>query len=148
MSIIQQKVPAPDGKGTIWTCPLRDIAHFMPHALVLALDYMASEVDKTRSKETMDTYAGCVQTFIRLAADPTYEGYRKDMVPNGAWAASGLASQDEVLHVVFQKYLTMILLTNYFNGVREALHPGETAFGLDALTSGGIRRSKPWWKFW
>ena len=120
----------------------------MPHALVLALDYMASEVDKARSKEAMDTYAGCVQAFIRLAADPTYEGYRKDMVPNGAWAASGLASQDEGLHAVFQKYLTMILLTNYFNGVREALHPGETAYGLDALTRGRIKRLSWWQRMW
>lgn len=147
MPTIQQRVPAPSGKGTIWTCPLRDIAHFMPHAAVLALDYMASEVDKTRSKEAMDGYAGCVQAYIRLAADPDFKGYKPKMGANEAWKVSGLASQSDALHAVFQKYLTMILFTMYFNGVREALHPGETALGLDALTLDGIRR-KPWWKFW
>ena len=120
----------------------------MPHALVLALDYMASECDKSHGKEAMNTYAGHVQTFIRMAADPTFEKYRKDMIPNEAWRESGLDSAPESLHIVFQKYLTMILLTTYFNGVREALHPGETAFGLEALKFGEIRRAKPWWKFW
>lgn len=150
MSVIQQRVPSPDGKGTIWVSPLRDIAHFMPRVMIMALDITAKECDKEYGEQALDSFAGSLQAFIRLAADPEYELYDKDMTAEQAWETAKLVNHPMGIRVEFSQWLASILLTTYFNGIREALHPGERALGAEAFTKGAIlvRKKVPWWKPW
>jgi hypothetical protein len=122
-------------------CPIRDVAHATPQLAAKTLDYLAAECDGRFGKDAVDAYAACVQRFIRMAADPDFDEYSVGDNPHSAYARSGLAYQPEALHAVYADLYMRMMFTFYFNGVREALHPGEKALGLDELLRSPIRRS-------
>ena len=139
MSMMQQKVPSPSGKGTVWVCPIRDIAHMTPQVMAQALNLLASQCDAVHGQERIDGYAAAVQRFIRLAADPSCKDYVIKDTPQAAWKRAGMDQQPDALHRAYAECYMQLMFTCYFNGIREALHPGEHALGLDELMAAPIR---------
>ena len=141
MSIMQSKVSSPLGSGTIWTCPLRDIAHMTPQVMAQALNMLAVQHDATHGAKAIDAFAAAIQRFIRLAADPDYEGYVATDTPQAAYVRSGLDKQPADLHAAYAECYAQLMYTCYFNGVREALHPGERALGIAELMASPVRKT-------
>lgn len=135
---MQGRVADPNGAGTIWVSPLRDVAHFLPHMALSALDELAVECDERHGNKSVDAFAGRVQTLIRVAADSSYLPGVAIRKPYDAFKHAelfvdgGTVVYKEMLDV-YSRILAKRLFEFYFVGAREAFHPGEGYSSLDAL---------------
>lgn len=114
-----------------------------PHVMAKTLDYVASEMDAKVGKDAVDEFAGCIQRFVRVAADPGFGLFDKEDSAQTAYVKAGLDKQPVELIESFSRWYTQLMFTAYFAGIREALHPKEEALGLDELLAHPIR--VPWY---
>jgi hypothetical protein len=112
---------------------MRDIAHAGPHLLMQALNCAATALDNAYGKDATDRFAGCVQRFIRLAADPAYDDWRADEDQNTAYAKCGFDEFPPEMFTTYADWLARLVLSAYFVGIREALHPGDDPFDPKAI---------------
>lgn len=135
---IQGRVADPNSAGTIWVSPLRDVAHFLPHMALSALDELALECDDRFGNASVDSFASRVQTLIRVAADGSYLPGVAIRDPYAAFKHAelfvdgGTVVYKEMLNV-YSRILAKRLFEFYFVGAREAFHPGEDYSSLTAL---------------
>lgn len=115
-----------------------------PHVMAKTLDYVATEMDAKVGKDVVDKFAGSIQRFVRMAADPSFELFDKEDSAQRAYVKAGLDKQPVALLESFSRWYTQLMFTAYFAGIREALHPKEEALGLDELLAHPIRL--PWYR--
>ena len=129
--MLQQRVPGtPDTKGSVWVDPMRDIAHAFPQLIGMALKAMESELKNSHVRLSIDMgkYAQALAKFIKGCADPLEEGTVVDLMRK-----LDLYGHPKDVQQLFGKWLTRVMLGFYFDGLRNALHPGEKQTGMAEL---------------
>jgi len=139
---MQTKVPGPNGAGTVWVCPERDVAHCTPPIMARAMNYVAGDLDQKVGAEAVDTFFRAMEKFIRMSSESDRDDYDPEHSVQDVYAASGLGDQPEEIMQSFSYWYTQIMFDVYFRGVREALHPGEKPMGLSFL-KGAPERKPP-----
>ena len=155
MSPIQQRMPDPSGHGQVWSAPGRDIAHAFPGYVIRAMEILKTDLESkymmgnparttilrtagVYSEQLVDFMTGCIgeKTLSELMTD------------------TGLLDNEETCgKQMLNKWLIRVILGAYFNGVRDANHPGEAPPQLDSLVTLTQKRSVlsrfvSWMKQW
>lgn len=137
---MQGRVGDPTGatREGIWVDPLRDIAHSLPYVVRAAIEMATKDIangsDSQYIKDTktaaLGDYAQKLAAFIKMTYGPAR--------PKGATAKAEamkvnglLAPHDSA--ALMNKWFTRAMLGFYFDGVGNALHPGERGLGVDDL---------------
>lgn len=128
---MQQRVKDPTGtNATIWTSPMRDLAHSFPYLVRAALEAMDEDLKKMplEAEEQAGLYAKALAAYISQCPLPESPDSSIELMKK-----LKMTEFPEDTQRLFGKWMTRVLLGAYWVGVRNALHPDEQALGVKEL---------------
>ena len=135
---IQGRRPDPTGTNQegIWVDPMRDVAHSVPYIIQTALHAAMTDItalpedEQAEAEDGMKDYALKLAKFVKLCAGP--DRPQGEKAKQEAFIQSGLLQSSDASRL-FTKWFTRAVLGFYFDGVGNALHPGEKPLGVQEL---------------
>lgn len=123
--------------------PVRDLAHCTPKLLRDTLKALENEVlqfpaeEQANARNNMRLYGAALARFLDACCDPKIEDVK------AAWQHSGLSVEPNSAASLFGRWLTRVLLSCYFVGVRDAKRAESPAVGVEEFKAMYLQQEEP-----